>query len=56
MLFSHLSLVVGGRQIAQFQTKLIGREKLAGQALLSIATYNLVRIGSLTGWWDAKHV
>lgn len=38
------------------KTKLIGREKLAGQALLCFATYNLVRIGSLTGWWDAKHV
>jgi transposase len=37
------------------KTKLIGRVKLAGQALLCFATYNLVRIGSLWGWWDAKH-
>ena len=37
------------------KTKLIGREKLAGQALLCFATYNLVRIGSISGWWDAKH-
>lgn len=38
------------------KTKLIGREKLAGQALLCCATYNLVRIGSPAGGWDAKHV
>lgn len=37
------------------KTKLIGRERLAGQALLCFTTYNLVRIGSVSGWWDAKH-
>lgn len=37
------------------KTKLIGREKLAGQALMCFATYNLGRIGGLSGWWDAKH-
>lgn len=24
-------------------------------ALLCFATYNLVRMGSLGGWWDAHH-
>jgi transposase len=33
----------------------IGRGKLAGQMLLGCAAYNLVRIGSLNGWWDARH-
>jgi len=37
------------------KTKLIGRAKLTGQALLCFATYNLIRIGSLSGWWDAQH-
>jgi hypothetical protein len=37
------------------KTKLIDRAKLAGQALLCFATYNPVRIGSLSGWWDAHH-
>jgi hypothetical protein len=37
------------------KTKLIGHAKLAGQALLCLATYNLVRMGSLGGWWDAHH-
>jgi transposase len=37
------------------KTKLIGRAKLAGQALLCFAAYNLVRIGSLSGWWDPHH-
>ena len=37
------------------KTKLIGQAKLAGQALLCFATYNLVRMGSLGGWWDAHH-
>jgi transposase len=36
-------------------TKLIGQAKLTGQALLCFATYNLVRMGSLGGWWDAHH-
>ncbi|TQM98440.1 DDE family transposase [Acidovorax temperans] len=37
------------------KTKLIGQAKLAGQALLCFATYNLVRMGSIGGWWDAHH-
>jgi len=37
------------------KTKLIGQAKLTGQALLCFATYNLVRIGSIGGWWDAHH-
>lgn len=35
--------------------KLIGQAKLTGQALLCFATYNLVRMGSIGGWWDAHH-
>lgn len=35
------------------KTRLIGQAKLAGQALLCFAAYNLVRIGSLSGWWNA---
>lgn len=38
------------------KTRLIGQAKLAGQALLSVATSNLVRMGSLSGWWNAQHV
>ena len=37
------------------KTKLIGQAKLTGQALLCFATYNLVRMGSLGGSWDAHH-
>jgi transposase len=37
------------------KTKLIGQAKLTGQALLCFATYNLVRMGSLGGWWDPHH-
>lgn len=37
------------------KTKLIGHAKLTGQALLCFATYNLMRMGSLGGWWDAHH-
>lgn len=33
----------------------IGRAKLAGQLLLGCAAYNLIRIASLNGWWDARH-
>jgi transposase len=33
----------------------VGRAKVAGQMLLGCAAYNLVRIGSLNGWWDARH-
>ena len=38
------------------KTKLIGHAKLAGQALMCFAAYNLVRMGSIGGWWDAHHV
>ena len=33
------------------------RQQLASslQALLCFATYNLVRMGSIGGWWDAHH-
>ncbi|MCY1545666.1 hypothetical protein D9M68_816180 [compost metagenome] len=37
------------------KTKLIGQAELTGQALLCFATFNLVRMGSLGGWWDAHH-
>lgn len=37
------------------KTKLTGHAKLTGQALLCFATYNLVRVGSISGWWDAHH-
>ena len=37
------------------KTKLKGQAKLTGQALMSFATYNLVRMGSMGGWWDAHH-
>jgi hypothetical protein len=37
------------------KTKLIGQAKLTGQALLCFTTYNLVRMGSIGGWWDAHH-
>jgi hypothetical protein len=37
------------------KTKLIGHAKLAGQALMCFAAYNLVRMGSIGGWWDAHH-
>ena len=49
--FGWLKTVAGLRK-----TRLIGQAKLAGQALLCFAAYNLVRIGSLSGWWDAQHV
>lgn len=38
------------------KTKLIGRIKLAGQTLLAFATYNLVRMASLSGCWGGSHV
>jgi hypothetical protein len=33
----------------------IGRERIAAPMLLGCAAYNLVRIRSLNGWWDARH-
>ena len=38
------------------KTKLIGRGKLTGQTFLAFATYNLVRMGSLSGNWGGSHV
>lgn len=38
------------------KTKLIGREKLGAQLLLGFSVFNLIRIGSLTGWWRRSHV
>jgi transposase len=42
---------VGGLRKARY----IGRERIAAPMLLGCAAYNLVRIGSLNGWWDARH-
>jgi len=49
-IFAWLKTVGGLRK-----SRHIGRAKLAGQMLLGCAAYNLVRIGSLSGWWDARH-
>ena len=49
-IFGWLKTVGGMRK-----SRHIGRAKLAGQMLLGCAAYNLVRIGSLNGWWDARH-
>jgi transposase len=49
-IFGWLKTVGGMRK-----SRHIGRAKLAGQMLLGCAAYNLVRIGSLSGWWDARH-
>jgi hypothetical protein len=38
------------------KTRQIGQARLAGQALLCFATYNLVRMGSLSGRRNAQHV
>ncbi len=38
------------------KTRPIGQATLAGRALLCFATYNLVGTGSLSGWWNARHV
>lgn len=43
---------VGGLRKSRF----VGRAKRAGQLLLGCAAYNLVRMGRLNGWWDARHV
>ena len=37
------------------KTKLIGRAKLQAQLLLGFSVYNLIRIGSLSGWWAGAH-
>ncbi|AQY65665.1 IS5 family transposase [Pseudomonas veronii] len=49
--FSWLKTVGGLRK-----TKLIGREKLSAQLLLGFSVYNLIRLGSLSGWWRGSHV
>ncbi|TEC06505.1 IS5 family transposase [Pseudomonas aeruginosa] len=38
------------------KTKLIGRAKLSAQLLLGFSVYNLIRLGSLSGWWRGSHV
>ena len=38
------------------KTKLIGREKLSAQLLLGFSVYQLIRLGSLSGWWRGSHV
>jgi transposase len=43
---------VGGMR----KTKLIGREKVSAQLLLGFSVFNLIRIGSLSGWWRGAHV
>ena len=42
---------VGGLRKSRY----IGRARIAAPMLLGCAAYNLVRIGSLNGWWDARH-
>ena len=48
--FGWMKTVGGMRKV-----KLIGREKINGQFRFVAAIYNLVRIGSLTGWWTGSH-
>jgi hypothetical protein len=49
-------LRVGGKTVGGLaKTKLKGQAKLTGQALMCFAAYNLVRMGSMGGWWDAHH-
>jgi transposase len=49
--FGWLKTVAGLRK-----TKLIGQARLAGQVLLATATYNLIRLGAIGGWWRGAHV
>ena len=49
--FGWLKTVAGLRK-----TRLIGRAQLAGQTFLAFATYNLVRMGSLSGCWGGSDV
>ena len=42
---------VGGLRRAKF----IGRARFAAPLIYGCAAYDLVRIGSLNGWWDARH-
>jgi len=48
--FGWMKTVGGLRQV-----KLIGREKVAGQFRFAAAIFNLVRLGSLSGWWAGSH-
>lgn len=48
--FGWLESVAGMRR-----SRLIGRPRIASQMLLGCAAYNLVRIASPNGWWDARH-
>ncbi len=48
--FGWMKTVGGMRKL-----KLIGREKISGQFRFVAAIYNLVRIGSLNGWWSGSH-
>lgn len=49
--FGWLKTVAGLRK-----TRLIGHARLAGQVLLATATYNLIRMGTIGGWWRGAHV
>lgn len=49
--FGWLKTVAGLRK-----TRLIGQARLAGQVLLATATYNLIRMGAIGGWWRGAHV
>ena len=49
--FGWLRTVAGLRK-----TRLIGQARLAGQMLLATATYNLIRMGTICGWWRGAHV
>ena len=49
-IFGWMKTIGGMRKV-----KLIGREKINGQFRFVAAIYNLVRIGSLIGWWAGSH-
>ena len=49
--FGWMKTVGGMRKV-----KLVGHEKISGQFRFVAAIYNLVRIGSLTGWWTGSHI
>jgi len=52
----HVARKKSGSAIDGRTTKVIGCAKLTGKALLCFATYNLIRVGSLSGGrWDAQH-
>ncbi len=37
------------------KTNLVRQAKLAGRTLMCFAMYNLVRMGTIGGWWEAHH-